>query len=97
MKDKLVYIVLHHEIMGSKKDNWHDEMVFYVCDSMKDAIKAIKSSKVCRWSWWEIQSQVINRIAWPEHVGYYGVRGGKLTKSPYEKCLQIFKVTKVDY
>lgn len=86
-----VFIVLHHEIMGTP-DNWRaDEMVFYTCTSLKKALELIKTTGVDRWSWWEVQVQVMDRSEWPEHVGYYGRRGGKLTKPPYEKCFEIFK------
>ena len=86
-----IYIVLHHEIMGALDDCRADEMVFYTCDSLKEAINLIRKSSVERWSWWEIQSQELNSHDWPEHVGYYGLRGGKLTKAPYEKCAVLFK------
>ena len=86
-----IYIVLHHEIMGALDDCRADEMVFYTCDSLKEAINLIRKSSVEQWSWWEIQSQERNSHDWPEHVGYYGLRGGKLTKAPYEKCVALFK------
>ena len=86
-----VFIVLHHEIMGTSEDCWADEMVYYTCDSLKKAINLIRKSGVARWSWWEIQSQELNRRDWPDHVGYYGLRGGKLAKAPYEKCVELFR------
>ncbi len=79
------------QIMGTPDDCRADEMVFYTCGSLKKAISLIRKSGVDRWSWWEIQSQELNRLDWPEHVGYYGLRGGKLAKAPYEKCVEIFK------
>ena len=69
-----IFIVLHDEIMGTPEDCRADEMVFYTCDSMKKAINLIRKSGVDRWSWWEIQSQELNRLDWPEHVGYYSLR-----------------------
>lgn len=42
-------------------------------------------------SWWEIRSQELNSYDWPEHVGYYGLRGGKLAKAPHDKCVELFK------
>ncbi|MBI1248259.1 hypothetical protein GC197_10535 [bacterium] len=86
-----VFIVLHHEIMGTPDNCRADEMVFYTCTSMKKALELIKNSSVDRWSWWEIRVQETDRLELPEHVGYYGRRGGKLTKPPYEKCVEIFK------
>jgi len=86
-----IFIVLHHEIMGTPEDCRADEMVFYTCDTMRKAFGLIKKSGVVRWSWREIQSQKLNSIDWPEHVGYYGPRGGKLAKPPYDKCVEIFK------
>ena len=86
-----IYIVLHHEIMGPPNNYRADEMVFYTCSSMKKALALIKGSGVDRWSWWEIQVQDLDDQEWPEHVGYYGLRGGKLKKPPYEKCVEIFK------
>jgi hypothetical protein len=83
-----IYIVLHHEIMGTRKNYRCDEMVFFTCSSMKRAFGLIKSANVCRWSWWEIQ---VHDCEWPEHVGYYGLRGGKLAKPPYDKCVEFFK------
>lgn len=86
-----VFIVLHHEIMGTAKNYRADEMLFYTCTSMKKALELIKQSRVDRWSWWEIQVQEMDSKEWPERVGFYGRRGGKLSKPPYEKCVEIFK------
>ena len=69
----------------------YDEMVFYTCDSMKKALRLIKKSRVDRWSWWEIQSQELNSLEWPQHVGFYGARAGALPKPPYDKCVALFK------
>ena len=33
-----IFIVLHHEIMGTPDDCRADEMVFYTCDSLKKAL-----------------------------------------------------------
>ncbi len=86
-----VFIVVHHEIMGTPDDCRVDEMMFYTCKSLKKALELIKKSSVDRWSWWEIRVQDMDDLEWPEHVGYYGRRGGKLAKPPYEKCVAIFK------
>jgi hypothetical protein len=48
-----IFIVLHHEIMGTPEDCRVDEMVFYTCDSLEKAISLIRKSGVDRWSWWE--------------------------------------------
>jgi len=86
-----IFILLHHEIMNTTGNCFADEMVFYTCTSMKKAIELIKKSGVVRWSWWEIQTQDLNSREWPEHVGYYGLRGGKLAQPLYEKCVELFK------
>jgi len=66
-------------------------MVFYACDSMKKALGLIKKTWVDRWYYWEIQSQELNSVDWPEHVGYFGPRGGKLAKLMYDRCVELFK------
>lgn len=76
--------------MGTLEDYRADDMVFYTCNSLKKALNLIRRSRVDRWSWWEIQSQELNSHDWPEHLGYYGLRGGKLAKAPYEKCVELF-------
>lgn len=43
-----IFIVLHHEIMGTPEDCRADEMVFYTYDSMKKAINLIRKSGVDR-------------------------------------------------
>src|ERR1043165_5640179 len=86
-----VFLILHHEIMGTPANYWADEMVFYTASSKKKALGLIKKSGVSRWSWWEIQEHELNSREWPEHVGYYGLRGGKLARAPHEKCVAIFK------
>ncbi len=86
-----IFIVLHHEIMGTPDNYRADEMVFYTASSMKKALDLIKKTGVSRWSWWEIQMQDLDNFNWPEHVGYYGLRGGRLAKPPYEKCVERFK------
>ena len=86
-----VFLVLHHEILGTPQDCRADEMVFYTCSSMKKAIDLIRKSGVVRWSWWEVQVHDLNSSEWPEHVGYYGRRGGKLARPPYSKCVEIYR------
>ncbi len=86
-----VFLVLHHEIMGTPDNCRADEMVFYTCTSMKRALEHIKKTHEDRWSWWEIQSQETNRWEWPEHVGYYGRRGGQLANPPYKECVELFQ------
>jgi hypothetical protein len=86
-----IFIVLHHEIMGTAENLRADEMAFYTCRSFERALSLIKSSRVDPWSCWEIQTQELDGDEWPEHVGYYGLRGGKLSKPPYEKCVELFK------
>ena len=86
-----VFLVLHHEILGTPQDCRADEMVFYTCSSMKKAIDLIRKSGVVRWSWWEVQVHDLNSSEWPEHVGYYGRRGGKLARPPYNECVEIYR------
>lgn len=86
-----VFLVLHHEIMGIADDLRADEMVFFTCTSMNRALESIRTCSVDRWSWWEIRVQDMDSLEWPEHIGYYGRRGGKLAKPPYKKCVEIFK------
>ncbi|QVL32231.1 hypothetical protein KIH39_25920 [Telmatocola sphagniphila] len=86
-----IYIVLHHEVMGTEEDFRFDEMVFFTASTLKKALSMIKKCGVSRYSYWEIQTQKIDDLEWPEHVGYYGLRGGKLTAPPYEKCVAAFK------
>lgn len=90
----MIYLVLHHEIMGALDDLRADEMLFYTAKSYKKALEMIKTTGVSRWSWWEIQVQELDNPELPEHVGYFGLRGGKLAKPPFEKCVAIFKKEK---
>ena len=90
---KKIYIVLHHEIFSGPRV---DEMVFTVCSSMDKALDFIKSCRVDPYSWWEIQESFLDNREWPDHVGYYGLRGGKLKKEPYEKALAAYKKCKED-
>ena len=85
------FIVLHHEIMGDPDDCRVDEMLFYICTSMGKALELIRTTHVDRWSWWEIQVQDMDTPEWPEHVGYYGRRGGRPGKPAYDKCVETFK------
>lgn len=85
-----IFLVLHHEIMGPPDDYRADEMVFYTASSLKKALAMIKKSHVSKWSWWEIQRHNLDECEWPERVGLYGPRGGKLAKAPFEKCVAIF-------
>ena len=86
-----IFIVLHHEITGTPANWWADEMVFYTASSLEKAVTLIKKARINRSSWWEIQIHDVDSSAWPEHVGYYGPRGGKLRRSPKGKCVAFFK------
>ncbi len=91
-----IYLVLHHEIGGTDDDPRADEMVFYTASSLQEALRLIRISYVARWSWWEIQVHTLNNSDWPEHVGYYSRRGGKLKQPPYEKCVDLFRQRSAD-
>ncbi len=86
-----VFIILHHEIMGPFNNYRDDIMHFYTASSLKKALQMIKECHVARWSWWEIQVQELDEHEDPVRIGFYGRRGGKLTKEPYKKCIEIFK------
>jgi hypothetical protein len=89
-----IYIILHHEIFeDGRGGHVVDEMVFQVVSSMTKALAYIKISHVAPYSWWEIQEQILDDpdYVWPEHIGYYGRKAGKLKKPPWEKCIAIFK------
>lgn len=86
MKRK-IYILLHHEIMYGPRV---DEMVFGVWTSMSKVIDCIKKYRVAPYSWWEIQEGRLDGSDWPEHVGWYGLKGGKLEKEPYNKALKAY-------
>lgn len=92
---KKIYIVLHHEIFF-RGDYVDDEMVFQVCSSLPKAIEYIRSARVDPYSWWEIQESTLDNGDWPVHVGWYGLRGGKLRKAPFEKAVKMYKKCKND-
>ena len=85
-----IYLVLHHEIMGVKENCRADEMVFYTATSFENAMRLIKKTHVSAWSWWEIQVHDANTSDWPESLGLYGRRGGKLRKS-YDEFVAIYE------
>jgi len=85
-----LFHVVHHEFMGATEDPRADEMLFYTASSLKKALAMIRRAHTCKWSWWEIQTQKLDCLEWPEHLGYYGPRGGKLKEAPREECLATF-------
>jgi hypothetical protein len=85
------FLVVHHEIMGTQGDCRVDEMVFDICSSLNKALDFIRKSDVVRWWWWEVQVQDLDSRNWPEHLGYFGRRGGKFAKPPDDECFKIFK------
>lgn len=93
---KKIYIVLHHEIMGVPGNYRDDEMVFFTASSLQHALKLIRRMHVDRWSWWEIQVHQLNSIDWPEHVGFFGRRGGRIASPKFEKYVSIFEKERRD-
>lgn len=88
---KKIYLVLHHEIMGIPGNYRADEMLFYTASSLQHALNLIKKAHVDRWSWWEIQVHQLNSSEWPEHVGFFGLRGGRIARPNFEKYVAIFE------
>lgn len=86
-----IFLVIHHEIMGVPGNYRDDEMMFYTTRNLNKALELIKKSHVSEWSWWEIQTSNIDDPEWPEHIGYFGRRGGKISNPPYDKCVRIFE------
>lgn len=92
-----VYLVIHHEIMSSDNhEEQVDPMLFHTASSFPNAIAYIKKSRVEPYSWWEIQEQTIDDFDWPVHVGWFGLRGGKLRKMPIVKAIEIYRKCKAD-
>jgi hypothetical protein len=87
-----IYLVIHHEI-GEPMGEAHcvHAMVFNTTRTLAKALKIIKTGYVARYSWWEIQSQELDSDERPEHIGFFGPRGGKLAKAPYEKCIALYE------
>lgn len=88
-----VYLVIHYEIMTGEVV---DAMLFHTASSLPKAIEYIKHSGVDCYSWWEIQVQKIDDKEWPEHLGWFGRRGGKIKKPPIEKAIEAFRKCKAD-
>ncbi len=91
MRRKQLYLVLHHEIIQHGSEYVTDEMVFQIASSLQKALEYIRTTRVDSHSWWEIQVTTLDNGDWPEHYGWYGHRGGKLKKQPYEKALAAYK------
>jgi hypothetical protein len=91
-----VYIVVHHEIFEDREQFRDDEMVFYVVSSLKIALKYIKKSGVNSYSWWEILEHDLDSDDWPNSLGHYGRRGGKLKSPPFTKAVELYKKCKAD-
>ncbi|WP_397569526.1 hypothetical protein [Schlesneria sp. T3-172] len=89
--DMKIFLILHHEIMGVPDNYRADEMVFYTARSLRKALELIKKTYVSRWSWWEVQVSELDDTEWPDHVGYFGPRGGKIVKPSFEKMVAIFE------
>ncbi len=59
--------------------------------SLKKGISLIRKSWLIGGPGGRFNRKNVNRRDWPVHVGYYGLRGGKLAKVPYEKCVELFR------
>jgi hypothetical protein len=92
-----VYLVLHHEIFQRGPNNYYaDDVVFHVASSLEKARAFIKAISVDPYSWWEIQEQTVDSLGDPKHIGWYGRRGGKLKRKPFDKSVLAFKKCKAD-
>ncbi len=90
-----IFLVLHHEIIERcPNDSIADPFIVHVASSFKKALAYIKSSLVEPYSWWEIQEQKMDDMDWPDHVGWYGRRGGQLKRQPFKKAVQVYKKCK---
>jgi hypothetical protein len=86
---KQTFVVLHVEIMGGDRPGWQraDEMVFHVASSLRKAERYVQDNHgVEPYSWWEIISIPLDKLADYEHVGHYSHTGKKLKEAPYKKA-----------
>lgn len=92
-----IFLVVHHEIFQRGPNDYiADDVVLHVASSLKKALTYIKTTWVEPYSWWEIQEQKVDGMEYPEWVGWYGRRGGKLKYQPFDKSVQLFKKCKTD-
>jgi hypothetical protein len=84
-----IYLVIQNQ-RTAPREEWYrvGETVFYTTRTLAKAFELIKKSRVAKWCWWEIKSHDLDSDEWPEQIGYFGPRGGKLTrKAIIKKCV----------
>jgi hypothetical protein len=92
-RKRIVWVVMHYEIMGPVDSPWIDSVQFHVSSSLDRAEQYIRNTHVDSHSWWQVHPHVIDAADCGEgqEVCYYSHRGTRLRSAPITRAITAFR------
>ncbi len=93
-RKRVVWVVMHYEIMGLPDSPRIDSVQFHVSSSLEKAEEYIRDVHVDSHSWWQVHPHVVDD---PEFVGegeevyYYSHRGTPLKSAPITRAIAAYR------
>lgn len=92
-KKRVVWVVMHYEIMGCADDSWLDALQFHVSSSLAKAETYMRALHTEPCSWWQVHPHIVDTgdFIEGEEVHYFSHRGKPLKEAPHEKAWAAFQ------
>jgi hypothetical protein len=92
-RQRIVWVVMHYEIMGLPDSPRVDSVQFHMSSSLNKAEEYIHSVHVDWHSWWQVHPHVIDAPDYDEgeKVYYYSHRGTRLRSAPILRAITAFR------
>ncbi|WP_337174498.1 hypothetical protein [Paludisphaera sp.] len=92
-RERIVWVVMHYEIMGPSHSSRVDSVQFHVASSLEKAEAYIRSHWVESHSWWQVHPHVVDSDESDEgdEVHYYSHRGTRLKAAPIKRAVAAYQ------
>jgi hypothetical protein len=92
-RGRIVWVVMHYEIMGLPDALRVDSVQFHVASTLEKAEGYIRKRWVESHSWWQVHPHVVDTDEFDEgdEVHYYSHRGTRLKAAPIRRAVGAFQ------
>jgi hypothetical protein len=93
---KIIWVIMHYEIMGLPDSPYVDSVQFHVSSSLKKAENYICSRGVQSHSWWQVHPHILDAggndaSVEGDEVYYFSYRGTPLKSAPINRAITAFR------
>ena len=92
-RQRIVWVVMHYEVMGLADSPWVDSVQFHVSSSLEKAEAYIRRGRTAPYSWWQVHPHRVDSADVGEggEVYHYSYRGVRLKSAPAKRAMTAYR------